>query len=384
MSDNLFNYDQQHLAERLAQIGEPAWRATQIIQWLHQKQVSDFAAMTNLSNTLRQWLQDNFTLTLPQLSLEQCSDDGTIKWLLRLEDGNAIETVLIPERDRNTLCISSQVGCALNCSFCATGHQGFNRNLSTAEIIAQLWLAVRALTTRDQRVTNVVMMGMGEPLLNFDQLLPALHLMRSDHAYGLSKYRVTVSTSGVIPKMVQLAAESDVSLAVSLHAPNDTLRNDLVPLNKKYPLKLLMATCKDYFANAAKRRKVVMEYVMLDGVNDSISIADELIALLRGIPCKVNLIPYNPFPEGLYRTSSQTAIEQFSRRLYHGGIRTTVRRQRGEDIAAACGQLAGDISDRTGRKYRRLIPLRVERSLKAAGIRAEQPLPTVTGQEDSA
>ena len=371
-STNLFNYDQSQLAERLAQIGEPAWRATQIIKWLHQKQVTDFSAMTNLSRSLRQWLHDTFTLTLPEVSLVQHSLDGTVKWLLRLDDGNAIETVLIPEAGRHTLCISSQVGCALNCSFCATGHQGFNRNLSTAEIIAQLWLVVRALAERGERVTNVVMMGMGEPLLNFDQVVPALHLMRDDNGYQLSKYRVTVSTSGVVPKMAQLAAVSDVSLAVSLHAADDALRNDLVPLNKKYPLSVLMAACQRYFSNAAKRRKVVMEYVMLAGVNDTPSQAEALVALLRDIPCKVNLIPYNPFPQGLYQTSSDEAIERFKRHLQAANILTTVRRRRGDDIDAACGQLAGDIVDRTGRKYRRLIPLRVERSLagKASGCAA--------------
>jgi len=289
--------------------------------------------------------------------MKKAAADGTYKWLLRLADGNCIETVFIPEKTRGTLCISSQVGCILNCDFCSTGKQGFNRNLTTAEIISQLWIAVRKLSKQnglhDHTVTNVVMMGMGEPLLNLDNVVPALHIMLNDFAYGLSKRRVTVSTAGVVPAMYQLRAATDVALAVSLHAPNDELRNEIVPLNKKYPLKELMAVCREYFKED-KRRSITMEYVMLAGVNDKPEHARQLIKLLDGIRVKMNLIPFNPFPMTDYQRSDMATIDRFKDILMQAGLNTTVRRTRGDDIDAACGQLVGQVKDRTRRNERYL------------------------------
>lgn len=363
---NLLDYDQAGLGEFLTKLGEPSYRSQQIIQWLHQFGICDFSQMTNLSLSLRQRLSELAEVIVPEVVLHQKSVDGTQKWLLRLADGNCIETVLIPEDNRNTVCISSQVGCALNCSFCATGHQGFNRNLSTAEIISQLWIVVRALSRQngkhDQQISNVVMMGMGEPLLNFEAVLAATNLMQSDYAYGLSKYRVTISTSGVVPAMLEFGNASRAALAISLHAPNDKLRDILVPINKKYPIKTLMAACREYFAKEP-RRKVTMEYVMLAGINDSSQHAKQLIQILAGVPCKVNLIPFNPFPEALYQCSKDSVIDNFANLLQRAGLVVTRRKTRGQDIAAACGQLAGDIEDKTQRKQRRLIPLRVEKQL---------------------
>ncbi len=354
---NLLDYSLEALAHFLRQEWqEPAYRAQQIIQWVHQRGVLDFNAMTNLSKSLREKLKAHAVLSFPEASFESFSQDGTCKWLFRLHDGNHIETVFIPDKDRGTLCISSQVGCALNCDFCSTGKQGFNRNLSLGEIIGQLWLARHRLQEKlecDRPITNVVMMGMGEPLLNYGPVLASLSLMMSDHAYGLSKYRVTVSTSGVVPAMLDLKRDSKAALAVSLHAPNNALREQIVPLNKKYPLELLIPACRDYFSSEP-RREVTFEYVMLDGVNDQLSHADELIALLRGISCKINLIPFNPFLGTRYRTSPMPQVLRFQRRLREGGFGTWVRRTRGEDIDAACGQLAGDFHDRTGRKLRLL------------------------------
>ncbi|MCW8418583.1 23S rRNA (adenine(2503)-C(2))-methyltransferase RlmN [Fluoribacter dumoffii] len=352
---NLLDYNYQQMRELLDSWGEKPYRAQQIIQWIHQTGLSDFTEMTNLSKQLREKLAQRAHIKLPEIIACQKSSDGTHKWLLKLDCGNCIETVFIPEATRGTLCVSSQVGCALNCSFCSTAKQGFNRNLSTAEIIGQVWLAVRELSleegAHDKRVTNVVMMGMGEPLLNFDNVVSAMSIMMDDFAYGLSKRRVTLSTSGVLPELQRLREVSPVALAVSLHAPNDELRNELVPINKKYPLSQLMALCKTYFKNEP-RRKVTFEYVMLKGVNDQPEHANQLIKLLRNIPAKVNLIPFNPFPMTHYERSSQEAIDAFRDKLIAHGINTITRKTRGDDIDAACGQLAGEVMDRTSRSQR--------------------------------
>ncbi len=350
---NLLDLDKKGLRAFFESLGEKPYRAEQVMKWVHQEGCLDFDSMSNLSKALREKLKAGAVLELPEVNTCQTSSDGTRKWLLRLSCGNSIETVFIPEARRGTLCVSSQVGCALNCSFCSTAKQGFNRNLTTAEIIGQMWLAVHALKRDEdihqQRVTNVVMMGMGEPLLNFDAVVAAMNLMMDDCAYGLSKRRVTLSTSGVIPDMKRLREQSEVSLAVSLHAPNDELRNELVPLNKKYPLAELMDVCRTYFTD---KRVVTFEYVMLEGVNDQPKHADELIRLLTDVPAKVNLIPFNPFPMTQYKRSSSSTILAFRDRLIAKGINTITRKTRGDDIDAACGQLAGKVADRTRRAAR--------------------------------
>jgi 23S rRNA (adenine2503-C2)-methyltransferase len=362
---NLLNFNREDLAQFFAEIGEKPFRAVQLVQWIHQFGVTDFQAMTNLNKVLRQRLIETAEIKAPEIAYEHISADGTYKWLLRLEDNNCIETVFIPEKGRGTLCVSSQVGCTLNCSFCSTGKQGFNRNLTVAEIIGQVWIAARRLGQNDtikRIITNIVLMGMGEPLLNFDPVVKALDIIMDDYAYNISRYRVTVSTSGVIPAMLQLKQRSKAALAVSLHAPNDELRNILVPLNKKYSLKELMAVCKDYFKDEP-RRVVMFEYVMLDGVNDLPEHARQLVKLLQGIPCKVNLIPFNPFPNTEYRRSSLETIRQFQIILAAAGINTTVRKTRGDDVDAACGQLVGKVEDRTNRAARwkrKVIPLAAE------------------------
>jgi 23S rRNA (adenine2503-C2)-methyltransferase len=353
---NLLDLDRQGMEAFFAGIGEKAFRATQVLKWIHQYGVDQFDGMTNLSKVLRARLQDQTEIRLPEVMRDQQSSDGTRKWLLRLDDGNCIETVFIPEENRGTLCVSSQAGCALNCTFCSTGHQGFNRNLSVAEIISQVWVANKALG-RDPKgeriISNVVMMGMGEPLLNFDNVVKAIHLMMDDFAYGLSKRRVTLSTAGVIPALDRLAKECDVNLAVSLHAPNDLLRNQLVPLNKKYPIKTLIDACRHYVSDEPKsKNRVTFEYVMLDGVNDSLDHARELTRLLKNVPAKINLIPFNPFPGSHYRRSPQAVIDRFRDYLMQEGFVTVTRRPRGDDIDAACGQLAGKVLDRTRRSQR--------------------------------
>ncbi len=366
MSDlvNLYNMGFQELSEWVMKLGEPAYRAQQLMKWLHQRSVMDFAQMTNLSKAFREKLVQQANLTLPEFESETLSRDGTRKWLCRLQDNNVVETVFIPERDRGTLCISSQVGCGLNCSFCATGKEGFNRNLSLAEIIGQLWLANERLTELGlKKVTNVVMMGMGEPLLNFEAVTAAIELMLSDHAYGLSKYRVTLSTSGLVPQMERLKTLTDCALAVSLHAANDELRNQLVPLNKKYPLAVLVKAIKHYFSDAPNR-SVTLEYVMLSGVNDSKKHAKELITLLEGVPCKVNLIPFNSFPGSHYHSSSMEVIQVFSNYLRASGLVSTIRKTRGSDTESACGMLVGNFTDRTKRRERwqrtgKLVPIPV-------------------------
>jgi 23S rRNA (adenine2503-C2)-methyltransferase len=358
MSDqkvNLLNYDYEQLRELLTLWGEQPFRAQQLMQWIHQVGLNNFDQMTNLGKALKTKLSQLSHISLPEIASCQKSSDGTHKWLLKLDCGNCIETVFIPEKNRGTLCVSSQVGCALNCSFCSTAKQGFNRNLSTAEIIGQVWLAVRELSlnkgVHDKRVTNVVMMGMGEPLLNFDNVVSAMNIMMDDFAYGLSKRRVTLSTSGVLPELERLKTASPVALAVSLHAPNDTLRNELVPINKKYPLSQLMALCKNYFKDEP-RRKVTFEYVMLAGVNDQPEHAAQLVRLLKEVPSKVNLIPFNPFPMTQYHRSTQKTIDSFRDYLISHGINTITRKTRGDDIDAACGQLAGEVKDRTSRSQR--------------------------------
>lgn len=360
--DNLLDLGYAELQEYMVSLGEPRYRAQSILRWVHQRGILDFAQMTDMSKSLRSTLKNRARLSMPVVMREQVSQDGTHKWLLRLEGGNAIETVFIPERGRGTLCVSSQVGCALNCSFCATGKEGFNRNLALSEIIAQVWIASRKVAQSNVlKITNVVMMGMGEPLLNYDPVVKAMNLMMSDYAYGLSKHRITLSTAGVVPAMRRLRQDSEVALAVSLHAPNDALRNQLVPLNKKYPLATLLPVCRDYFPQGSKRA-VVFEYVMLDGVNDTLAHASELIRLLANVPCKINLIPFNAFSGTRYRCSAPAALAAFQRKLMAAGFNTRVRRTRGGDIDGACGQLAGNIMDRTGRHQRwlqtgHLVPL---------------------------
>jgi 23S rRNA (adenine2503-C2)-methyltransferase len=354
---NLLGMDRKSMQEFFTSMGEKPWRADQVLKWIHFNGLTDFQLMTNISKDLRTKLAATTEVTVPQVIYEKAAEDGTYKWLLRLSDGNCIETVYIPEKTRGTLCISSQVGCILNCDFCSTGKQGFNRNLTTAEIISQLWIAVRKLSKEnglhDHAVTNVVMMGMGEPLLNFDNVIPALNIMLDDFAYGLSKRRVTVSTAGVVPAMIELQKVSDVALAVSLHAPNDELRDKLVPLNKKYPLKELMAVCRTYFKNEP-RRSITMEYVMLAGVNDTPQHAKQLIRILDGVQAKMNLIPFNPFPHTDYQRSDMNTILRFRDILMSAGLNTTIRRTRGDDIDAACGQLVGQVKDRTRRNERYL------------------------------
>lgn len=355
---NLLDYDRPALARWFEQLGERSFRATQVFKWLHQRGVRDFASMTDLNKPLRDKLAALAEVRTAEVLTEQVAGDGTRKWLLRLDGGNCIETVFIPEAGRGTLCVSSQIGCALECSFCATGYQGFNRNLSVAEIVGQLWLAHQALGFRGQDssspITNIVLMGMGEPLLNFDHVITAINIMLDDDGYGLSKRRVTVSTSGVIPALRRLKEVTDVSLAVSLHAPDDALRNELVPLNKKYPIKELLEACDAYIADTP-RGKVTYEYVMLDGVNDSVKHAKQLVGLLQGHKAKVNLIPFNPFPQSSYKRSPQASIDRFRDILMAAGLVTITRKTRGDDIAGACGQLAGRVKDKTRRQQRRVM-----------------------------
>jgi len=339
---NLLNFNRENLAACLVEWGEPAYRGTQLLQWIHQKGVFDFDAMSNLSKPLREKLKEKSEINFLDIVLDQLSHDGTRKWLFRLSEGNCIETVFIPEDSRGTLCVSSQVGCAVNCTFCSTGKQGFSRDLTVAEIIGQVLLASRLLLPQKKAITNVVMMGMGEPLLNFNNVVQTLDILLDDYAYGLSKRRVTVSTSGIIPKMIELKKRSPVALAVSLHAPNDELRNVLVPVNRKYPLSELMSVCSDYFKEEP-RRAVMMEYVMLDDINDSDLHAKQLIQLLKNKAVKVNLIPFNPFPKTTYHCSPMEKIKKFQKKLMDSDIMTTIRRTRGEDIEGACGQLVGKV-----------------------------------------
>lgn len=354
MTTNLLDFDAQQMTDWFAAQGEKPFRARQVLRWIHKSGESDFSAMTDLAASLREKLQRDACITAPTVVREELSSDGTRKWLLNVGTGNAIETVFIPEAERGTLCISTQAGCALDCSFCSTGKQGFNRNLSVSEIIGQLWWANRQMGKDADGlwpVSNVVLMGMGEPLLNFNNTVSALRLMLDDHAYGLSRRRVTLSTSGIVPAMNKLRDECPVALAVSLHAPNNALRDVLVPINKKYPLDLLMAACQRYLEKAP-RDFITFEYVMLRGVNDSVQLAHELIELVRDVPCKLNLIPFNPFPQTHYQRSDKDTIQRFRDVLMQADIVTTTRKTRGDDIDAACGQLAGQVQDKTKRTHR--------------------------------
>ncbi len=374
---NLLDYDSAGLVRFCEEIGEKPYRAKQLLRWIHQFGKSDFAEMSDLAKLFREKLYSLATIRSPEVMSDYTAQDGTRKWLLATGQGNAIEMVYIPEIARNTLCISSQVGCALNCSFCATGKQGFNRNLTVAEIIGQLWWANKTLKSQrqlaskqpnhelineaetstehkqasDRVITNVVLMGMGEPLANFDNVVTALDLMLDDSAYGLSRRRVTVSTSGIVPAMDRLREQCPVALAVSLHAPNDDLRNELVPINKKYPLAELLAACKRYL-QASPRDFITFEYVMLDQVNDTVQHARQLVELVKDVPCKFNLIPFNSFADSGYKRSTKESIHNFRDVLMQAGLVTTVRKTRGDDIAAACGQLAGNVLDKTRRVQR--------------------------------
>jgi 23S rRNA (adenine2503-C2)-methyltransferase len=369
---NLLEFDLDGLAAYCDGLGEKRFRAQQLFRWLHQKGESDFSCMSDLARSLRDKLAGVAEVRAPALISEQASADGTLKWLFDVGQGNAVETVFIPEDDRGTLCVSSQAGCAVGCRFCSTGHQGFSRNLSTAEIVGQLWFAEARLRQRmqlpegERAISNVVMMGMGEPLQNYAALVPALRVMLDDHAYGLSRRRVTVSTSGVVPMIDRLRDDCPVALAVSLHAPNDALRNELVPLNRKYPLHELLQACNRYL-DAAPRDFITLEYCMLHEVNDTPDLARQLVRLVRGMEgdapglrCKLNLIPFNPFPEsGLVRSAPQR-VAAFAEVLREAGVVTTVRKTRGDDIAAACGQLAGEVQDRTQVQQRmRREPIRI-------------------------
>jgi 23S rRNA (adenine2503-C2)-methyltransferase len=355
MTANLLAFDLEGLAVFCEGLGEKRFRATQLFRWIHQRGAADFDQMSDLAKSLRQKLQSHAHVTALPVISQHISADGTIKWLFDVGDGNAIESVFIPEDDRGTLCISSQAGCAVGCRFCSTGHQGFSRNLTTGEILAQLWFAEhflrKHLNTPDRVISNVVMMGMGEPLQNYSALVPALRAMLDDHGYGLSRRRVTVSTSGVVPMIERLSGDCPVALAVSLHAPFDALRDNLVPLNRKYPLDELMQACIAYLAHAP-RDFITFEYCMLDGVNDQPEHASALIDLVQkharqGLRCKFNLIPFNPFPASGLLRSSQARVQAFAKQLQDAGLVTTVRKTRGDDIDAACGQLAGDVKDRT-------------------------------------
>jgi len=347
---NLLGLDAAGLARFFEELGEKPFRARQLMRWIHQRGGSDFARMSDLAKATREKLAAAAHVAAPAIVGDTLAEDGTRKWLLKVDEANAVKTVFIPETNRGTLCISSQAGCTLDCAFCSTGKQGFNRNLSSAEIVGQLWLANRLLEG-ERPVSNVVMMGMGEPLLNLDAVIPALRLMLDDNAYGLSRRRVTVSTSGVVPGIERLRDECPVALAVSLHAPNDALRDRLVPVNRKYPLRELLAACNRYL-ESAPRDFITFEYVMLDGVNDSEAHARELVAIARQVPCKFNLIPFNPFPGTEFRRSPPERIRRFAEILQRADLTVTTRKTRGDDIAAACGQLAGDVADRTSRSAR--------------------------------
>ena len=358
MSVNLLGLGRPELTSYCAALGEKPFRAKQLLHWMHQAGAAEFGVMTDISKVLRERLTADASITGPTVVGDTVAGDGTRKWLMDVGASNAIETVFIPEITRGTLCISSQAGCALECSFCATGRQGFNRNLSVAEIIGQLWWANQCLGAYDsmnkgdpRAISNVVMMGMGEPLANFDNVVGAMHLMLDDDAYGLSRRRVTLSTSGLVPAMDRLRDACPVALAVSLHAPNDALRNELVPINKKYPIRELLAACVRYIEKAP-RDFVTFEYVLLDGVNDSAAQARELVETVKGVPCKINLIPFNPFAESGYQRSKPGAVARFRDVLLRAGLVATTRKTRGDEIAAACGQLAGQVADKTRRAQR--------------------------------
>lgn len=353
---NLLGMPREKLLAFFDSIGEKPFRAKQVMQWIHQYGVSDFDEMTNISKALRSKLSSVAKIEGPEIIYQNISSDGTRKWVMKMPGGSSIETVLIPEGDRGTLCVSSQIGCALDCSFCSTGKQGFNRNLSAAEIVGQIWNAIASFEdidpTKDRPVTNVVMMGMGEPLLNFDNVMDAINIMMDDFAYSISKRRLTISTAGVVPAIDQLSEHTDASIAISLHAPNDELRDELVPVNKKYPIKVLLDSVKRYLDGLSDKRKATIEYTLMAGVNDRKIHAEQLIEVLRDIPCKINLIPFNPFPGSGYKKPSNNEVRCFQTWLIEAGYITTVRTTRGDDIDAACGQLVGQVEDRTRRSER--------------------------------
>ena len=353
---NYLGFTQDDWFQLLEQLGEKPFHAGQIMKWIHHRFVGDFSEMTDISKSLRDYLIEHGSISEPEVFEEFVSKDDTRKWLIRSASGSLIETVFIPEDNRGTLCVSSQVGCALDCSFCSTGKQGFNSDLTTSEIIGQLRIALRRLAEvypdRKRPVTNVVMMGMGEPLLNVDNVLPAVELMMDDLGYGISKRKVTVSTSGVVPGIEKMCETTDASLAISLHAPNDELRDQLVPINKKYPIATLLAACKEYAKGLGDKRTITIEYTLMDQVNDQPEQATELSRVLQGFPCKINLIPFNPFPGTTYKRPSMMAVRKFQDRLVKDGYSVTVRTTRGDDIQAACGQLVGKVADKTKRQER--------------------------------
>ncbi|MEH6577500.1 MAG: 23S rRNA (adenine(2503)-C(2))-methyltransferase RlmN [Amphritea sp.] len=358
---NLLGFSPKKLEEFFVSIGEKPFRSTQVLKWIHQFGASSFDEMTNISKALREKLNEVAEIREPQVQVQNISKDGTRKWVIQLEGGSCVETVLIPENGRATLCVSSQIGCSLDCSFCSTGKQGFNRSLTAAEIIGQVRVAIRSFgpfdPSGDRRVTNVVFMGMGEPLMNFNNVVDAIQLMMEDNAYGLSKRRVTLSTAGVVPALDKLREVTDVSLAISLHAATDELRDQLVPINKRYPINELIDACNRYMESLSDKRVVTVEYTLIAGVNDHPSQAKQLVKVLKRLPCKLNLIPFNPFPNSDYKRPSDDAIQAFKMIMVHAGIITTVRRTRGDDVNAACGQLVGQVMDRT-RRSEKYIPLK--------------------------
>ena len=353
---NLLGLNQKKLEDFFISIDEKPFRAAQVLKWIHQRGISDFSQMTDLSKDLRTKLENSCVVEAPEVIYEKTSKDGTRKWVVSVGDKDLIEMVLIPEKNRATLCVSSQVGCAVDCSFCATGKQGFSRNLNLAEIIGQVWVAANSYgvprSPNERHITNVVMMGMGEPLLNFDPVVDAMNLMMDDNAYGLSKRKVTLSTSGIVPRIDDLGKVTDVALTISLHAPNDQLRNQLVPINKKYPIQELIDSVKRYVDGCSDKRVTTIEYILIEDVNDSLELAEELCELLRQLPCKINLIPFNSFSESEYKTPSGNRVRRFQTYLQDNGYVTTIRSTRGDDIMAACGQLVGQVNDKTRKKER--------------------------------
>lgn len=358
---NLLGLTQSQLENFFESIGEKRFRAGQLMKWIHHFGIDNFDHITNFGKALKEKLKKQAEIRGPEIITQHISKDGTRKWAMRVDSGNLIETVYIPQNGRGTLCVSSQSGCALDCSFCSTGKQGFHSNLTAAEIIGQVWIANKSFGTIpgkiDRAITNVVLMGMGEPLLNFDNVVAAMQIMMDDLGYGISKRKVTLSTSGVVPMLAELAKHVDVSLAISLHAPNNELRNRLVPINKKYPLEELLEASLNYISRLGEKRVLTIEYTLLKGINDQVEHANQLILLLKNIPCKINLIPFNPFPHSGYERPTNNAVRRFQDMLYNAGFNVTVRTTRGDDIDAACGQLVGQINDRT-RRSERYIALR--------------------------
>ncbi|WP_062268800.1 23S rRNA (adenine(2503)-C(2))-methyltransferase RlmN [Endozoicomonas arenosclerae] len=363
---NLLDLSRSKMVDFFLSIGEKKFRAEQMLKWIHHFGVDNFDEMTNISKALKQKLKDVAEIRGPEVVSSQFSEDGTCKWVVRVASGSCVETVYIPDGKRGTLCVSSQAGCSLDCSFCSTGKQGFNSDLTVAEIIGQVWIAARHFNNvpakKDRSITNVVMMGMGEPLMNFDNVVDAMNLMMDDLGYGLSKRRVTLSTSGVVPVLLKLGEVTDVSLAVSLHAPNDELRNVLVPINRKYPLSDLMDAIDQYMSGLPDKRVVTIEYTLLAGVNDQPEHAEQLTQLLKDVPCKINLIPFNPFPHSGYERPSNNAVRRFQEQLQEAGFNVTVRKTRGDDIDAACGQLVGQVADKTRRSERYIAARQVNAS----------------------